>query len=630
MDYRRVFEYDFGFQIKWGSNGWGIGRCPNPHHEDKNPSCSFNEDNGVIYCHSCGYSKSAYSYAKEHGYDNPYQYIKNDSSYEYKPPTPLKSQNKAISKTNYDINTKKKENIERLPDELRQDSEFWGGDYGMLKDGRVTLHYANAIKIHKCPKTGKNPWWMKNDKADAVCQIFGLNRIDITKPVIIFEGEPDVIVVRGLYNAISFSHGAGKLPDDLTPLKDVPQIIVLGDNDDAGKKHNEVVAHQFYLMGIEVKIATWDESLPNGFDVKDDKKANGIFDETDKAIVNAVLYEPTKTEIDNNLGDFSFMESKDMRGAEIKQTEWYVDGILPKGFNSMIAGTTGSKKSLYAMQLAMCLANGENNFCGGKIDKQYKVMYVDTEVGANEFQRRFQRIIANMNWRGDEYFRAISRHGRTTDIWENTHKAISIWTPDLLIIDCLYNSTSIDDLSKSGSVQKITDALSDFKAKRGVDMLVIHHFTKGNHDTFTLDRISGASQLMNWVEYAMLMVRSNRDDLNLWKIGKARGVPHNQNVYGLYWDDFWFIEHGIIDDIAPFMLDKHAKNKYANILDGLADDKFDRKDWINVFCQEYPDMSERTGDTWLRKCLEARMIKKVANGIYEKHLRLINEENIDN
>ena len=37
MDYRRVFEYDFGFQIKWGSNGWGIGRCPSPHHEDKNP-----------------------------------------------------------------------------------------------------------------------------------------------------------------------------------------------------------------------------------------------------------------------------------------------------------------------------------------------------------------------------------------------------------------------------------------------------------------------------------------------------------------------------------------------------------------------------------------------------------------
>jgi 5S rRNA maturation endonuclease (ribonuclease M5) len=629
MDYRTVFEYDFGFQIKWGSNGWGIGRCPNPHHEDKNPSCSFNEDNGVIYCHSCGYSKSAYSYAKEHGLDNPYQYIKIDGSYEYKPPTPLKSQNRAISKTKYDINAKKKENIERLPDELRQDSEFWGGDYGVQKDGRVTFHYANAIKIHKCPKTDKKPWWMKNDKADAVCQIFGLNRIDITKPVIIFEGEPDVIVVRGLYNAISFSHGAGKLPDDLTPLKNVPQIIVLGDNDDAGVMHNQNIAHQFYLMGIEVKIATWDESLPNGFDVKDDYKANGIFDETDKAIVNAVLYEPSETEINNNLGDFKIMKPITMINADIKPIEWYVDGILPKGFNSMIAGTTGSKKSLYAMQLAMCLANGEREFCGGKIDKQYKIMYVDTEAGEMEFQRRFQQILKHMSWRGNDYFTAISRHGRTEDIWESCHQAISHFKPDLIIIDCLYNSTSIGDFSKSNAMSKVTNALSDFKVKRGVDMLAIHHFTKGNHDVLTLDRISGASALQNWIEYAILMTRTNREELTLWQVGKARGVPHNPNVYGLLWDDFWFIEHGIIDDIQPFLLDKHAKNKFAQILEDLAE-RFDRKDWINVFSQSYPDLSERTGDTWLKKCLDARMVKKITKGMYQKHLRLINETNIDN
>jgi len=128
MDYRQIFEYDFGFQIKWKGNGEGIGRCPNPHHEDRKPSCSFNADKGLIYCHSCGYSKNAYSYAKEQGFDNPHQYINNDNNFEYKPPTPLKSQNNDLSKTLIDINAKKKENLERLPDELRQDSEFWGGD----------------------------------------------------------------------------------------------------------------------------------------------------------------------------------------------------------------------------------------------------------------------------------------------------------------------------------------------------------------------------------------------------------------------------------------------------------------------------------------------------------------------
>jgi 5S rRNA maturation endonuclease (ribonuclease M5)/KaiC/GvpD/RAD55 family RecA-like ATPase len=569
MDYRQIFEYDFGFQIKWKGNGEGIGRCPNPHHEDRKPSCSFNADKGLIYCHSCGYSKNAYSYAKEQGFDNPYQYINNDNNFEYKPPTYLKSQNKHTSKHNLDIESKKDEFFSNLPDKYKEDSEFFGRDYGMTKDGSLVFFYPNAIKVHKAGKDKKTRW-IKNNKEDAVCQIFGLNRISVLHPVIIFEGEPDIVYTRGVYNAISFSHGAGKIPDDLASLKEATEIIVVGDNDDAGTMHNQKIAHQFYLMGIEVKIATWDESLPNGFDVKDDYKANGKFDETDKAITNAVLYEPTETEIDNNLGDFVFMNPKKMRNAEIKPTEWYVDGILPKGFNSMIAGTTGSKKSLYAMQLAMCLANGEKEFCGGKIDKQYRIMYVDTEAGEMEFQRRFQQILKHMDWRGDDHLRVISRHGRTEDIWESCHQAISHFKPDLIIIDCLYNSTSIGDFSKSNAMSKVTNALSDFKAKRGVDMLAIHHFTKGNHDVLTLDRISGASALQNWIEYAILMTRTNREELTLWQVGKARGVPHNPNAYGLLWDDFWFIEHGIIDDIQPFLLDKHAKNKFAQILEDFA------------------------------------------------------------
>ena len=73
MDYRQIFERDFDFQIKWNGNGEGIGRCPNPLHEDKKPSCSFNSEKGVWYCHSCGDGNNAYSYAKEHSLDNPHQ-----------------------------------------------------------------------------------------------------------------------------------------------------------------------------------------------------------------------------------------------------------------------------------------------------------------------------------------------------------------------------------------------------------------------------------------------------------------------------------------------------------------------------------------------------------------------------
>jgi len=380
-------------------------------------------------------------------------------------------------------------------------------------------------------------------------------------------------------------------------------------------------------MGIPVKIATWHKSLADGYDPTDDIKENKAPVETSIAIDNAVEYQPNTD--NNQIGDFDIMDSNTMRTTEPKPVQWFVDGIIPKGFNCMIAGTTGAKKSLYAMQLGLSLANGENNFCGGRIVGQYKVLYVDTEVGRNEFIRRFQRITKHMNWRGDDYFKAMSRHGRMKDIWDDVMEVVLNYQPDLLIIDCLYNSTSVNEFSKGTSMSKVTDSLSDFKTLRSVSTLVVHHFTKGNHEQLHIDRIAGASALQNWIEYAMLMVSTNQDDLNLWKVGKARGVPKTENVYGLRWDDFQFTMWGYVEDIAPFMIDKHAKNKYASILEDLPE-RFDRKDWINVFCKTHPEMSERTGDNWLKKCLEALMIKKIANGFYEKHLRLINEENVNN
>ena len=108
MDYPSVFERDFGFQIKW-SGVEGIGRCPNPHHEDSKPSCSFNADKGVIYCHSCGYKANCYSYAKEQGLDNPHQYIKNESYGEIRINRPLKTEDRTPKMSADELNKMKDE-----------------------------------------------------------------------------------------------------------------------------------------------------------------------------------------------------------------------------------------------------------------------------------------------------------------------------------------------------------------------------------------------------------------------------------------------------------------------------------------------------------------------------------------
>ena len=139
-----------------------------------------------------------------------------------------------------------------------------------------------------------------------------MNSADLTKPITIIEGEKDCVNLCGMINEISFSHGAGKVPDDLSALKDVPKVVVLGDNDDAGRKHNEVVAHQFYLMGIPVKIGVWDKNLPIHFDPSDDIEKHKSIVHTSEAIGNAVSYvppsQPTETKSDNQKGTYPIME----------------------------------------------------------------------------------------------------------------------------------------------------------------------------------------------------------------------------------------------------------------------------------------------------------------------------------
>ena len=52
------------------------------------------------------------------------------------------------------------------------------------------------------------------------------------------------------------------------------------------------------------------------------------------------------------------MTGKQAMDTEPTPTEQLIKGVLPKRFNSCLAGTTGAKKSYWVMQLGMSLADG--------------------------------------------------------------------------------------------------------------------------------------------------------------------------------------------------------------------------------------------------------------------------------
>jgi hypothetical protein len=630
MDYLYFFETEVGVKkLKWNGNK-GNGCCPIPTHPDNNPSWSCDNKTGQWKCHSCGESGNAFTLAKTLGFHSPEQYLNIDLQ---NPTTPRNGANRPLKKASVaskeqttELGKLKSKYGSQLPQELVDNFNTYDGYIGMDDDKRLTFHYPSGIKHHK-GVNGEKPYW---DKAsiNSTSQIFLEHRLaeyPKDKPLYILEGEKDTMGT--MLNCTSFSAGAGAIPKSITPLLDFRTIIIVYDNDDPGNSGATKLADRIKREALHliVKIAQWDESLPVGYDVYDDcVESAGV--ELDKAITNAIEYERN---IPKKIGVFTIMTGKEASLKEPPPTEWLIENVLPKKFNSCIAGTTGSKKSFWSMQLGMSLANGENYFCGNKImSGKIRVLYIDTEIGKEEMHRRYKRIQSKMNWTGDDNFIMISKGGTHADIWGDVHELLSYYRPELIIVDSLYNSTTVGDFSKSAQMSKVTDALSDFKERYDVTLLAVAHFNKGQHEQgLLIDRMQGSAVLQNWVEFQMLMISTNVSDFNLWTVAKTRGVRHDTTIIGLQWDDFWFETRGVVEDYKPFLITEHKKNKWQSVLEDCPD-TFDSKQWLNVFCSKF-NLSERTGRQWLKECSDSPLLEKLGHDKYEKKLRVINEDNID-
>ena len=409
-------------------------------------------------------------------------------------------------------------------------------------------------------------------------------------------------------------------------------ITILQDNDSAGHTGGQKVAEKIYKeFGSIAEIGQWDESLQNKFDVCADDE---YLTETKKALQKAIPYKPINEVIQPpkfREGVFVVMTDIEASNTTPKPLEWIVEGVLPKEQNAILAGTTGSKKSYYAMQLGMCVANNETHFMGNRIMvKDFKVLYVDTEIGQDELLRRYHRLRNKMDWEDKGNWVMMSKSGRTVDIWQDVHYIIqNQFKPDLLIIDSLYNSTTVTAFDKSGGISKVTDELCEFKVQYNCSMFTVGHFNKGQNELgLDLQRMSGASQLQNWVEWDILMCKTNVPNFNLWKVGKTRATYHDESIVGLKFNDFWFETVGVVDEPNQFLISEQKKESWRTVLEDLPD-RFDTNQWLNVFNSKYPEMSERTGQNWLSSAKATPMVNKISHGIYEKGLGLINEDNID-
>ena len=621
-DYLPLFQSTLQKVRRAGSEGQYIALCP--YHKDKKPSFSFNTDVGVWNCKACGKKGNAYQFAKDSNMDNPNQYISdtNGTLTKYTPPNKDIDCNELLKGyiDNIEIN-KGKFPSKDINLDLFKELNIGFNDYGDMvfsywKDDKVV-----GFKYHKKGTKGyaKNQWYPAHKIGD----------FKHDKPLIICEGEKDVIPLISWGNqAISVTGGAGSIPkvnevDDLNILKEFESIHICYDNDEAGIKGSDKLSQAIRdaYPSKELMVYQWDKELPKTWDIWDSftKDKGKSFYQAQK---NAKIIEKT-----NNIGGFKLITGYDASVMNVTPKRQLIQSLIPEHSQIILGGTTGANKSFMAMQMGMSLANDEKEFLGFKINaKGLNVLYVDTECGEQVFVSRYKMLTKLFKWKGDARFHMMTGSSGMGNVYDNIENAIKEIKPDILIIDCLYNTTDVVDISKNHNIQPITKRITELKNRYNITIIAISVILKGGHELgLSKDRVAGGSALQNWAEHMVLITRTNEQSKRLLKIDKSRHIDYPECYYEIQWDSEQkkLINAGVCSDYRKLLIGNDKKYKWERALD-MMEDKFTSNEFISYI--ESIGKTSRTGYSWLKEMVSCNVIEKDDWGKYNKRLKVLGSE----
>ena len=632
MDYRSIYEIDFGVKKVKYSGSQGLGCCP--IHPDKNPSFSFNLETGQNKCFSCNWEGNAYTLAKELNMENPRQYIddtwitpNNHITSENKLIRPLKSQNNRADEV--EIITRYKELKNRYKNRINIDHKYKNNYIGKNDNGETVFIYPNGIKIHK-------KYWIKEASLNSSNQIFMIDELeyfDTSKPLHIFEGEKDALVCP--FQGVSFSCGAMSIPNDITPLYDFQDIIIIYDNDEQGINSSYKLAKRIKEESSDtiIEIAQWDKTLPKGYDVYDDYKKTSLKMFED-AIENAVIYElPIKEKENNKKAEigYSLMKPNELIKTFTEIPKSIIRHLLVEKGVTIISGTDGVGKTWFGLQMAQCISTG-NDFLGFNVIKK-PVLVIQFELSSSQLSSRIKKL--NMLENNNIYFSTMSdKELIFTNAWEKIVQTINEYdfVDGVVFIDNLYTSTD-KDVSKNHELKPLLTTLNQTKNISNNAFVLIGHHNKHDGDTeplLTKSIITGGKTLTNYVNNVFQIGTSSMGaDLRRGKLTKLRDsyteLLNEPLLLRFDSENCLFYREGVIQNEKLHCEPVSKRWEYKVLIDfsdrNSEKPDFDRKS-IELFISgsnpnDTPDNVSKKTTRWLKKMVEFGFVKKIKHNSYK-------------
>lgn len=238
----------------------------------------------------------------------------------------------------------------------------------------------------------------RKDRGRWVYQVRGVRQVPYRLPelveaiasertVFIVEGEKDVDnLARWNIIATSNAGGVGKWREDFAPFFHQADVVIIPDNDPAGREHAQFIGTTLSNVARSVRLLTLPD-LPLKGDVSDWIGAGGTAGALHALAASAPAF---GKQINSRFGGLRW---EDIGRLGASGYDWLVEDVIPLGEIALVYGDSGTGKSFSMFDMAMCVARGAK-FNGRNVEPGL-VVYVAAEAGKGFGKRKIAYAIQN-------------------------------------------------------------------------------------------------------------------------------------------------------------------------------------------------------------------------------------------
>lgn len=326
--------------------------------------------------------------------------------------------------------------------------------------------------------------------------------------VYVCEGEKDAdrLSKAGLA-ATSNAEGAGKFRAELAAHFSGRRVVLLEDNDKAGRDHVADVATKLRGMAANIAVLRL-PGLPEKGDVSDWLNADGTIGQLAEMAERA-LSQPAPLEEQPCAGPkpayLRGISAAALMAKQFEPVNYVVPGLLAEGV-TILASKPKLGKSWLCLDIALAIASGRAVF--GKIPvTQGDVLYAALEDSERRLKSRLlkkgvrqapERLTLATEWPGLD----------DGCIAEMEAWADAVERPSLVIVDVLKMVRGVTRQNESiyDSDYRALTGLATFARRRGISVLIVHHTRKMDADD-PLETLSGTNGLSGAADTIMVLKR---------------------------------------------------------------------------------------------------------------------------